>query len=137
CGGGGPRRAGRGTVTAAWGGMPPAGPRPPAEPRPQRGHPPLPAAEMTLRAAASDLASNLATRTSGIPQPTATSILHAITDALAIFKEPALQAALGGRSAWEAVRAAAQRYLRVDPSITPHVPPAKAAILILSRLPQP
>jgi hypothetical protein len=133
-GGAGPQLAGHGTVNAAFEGMLLEVAQALAELQPQPGYPPLPAAEMTLRAAASDLASNLATRTNGIPQPTATSILQAISDALAIFKEPALQSALGANSPWAAVRGAAQRYLRVDPWITAHVRRGKAGMLILSWL---
>jgi hypothetical protein len=95
---------------------------------------PLPPAELTLRAAASDLAANLASRTSGIPEPTARTILVEIAEALALFKTPTLQAALGAHSPWSAVRSAAQRYLRVDAPIEECVSRGKDGMVVLSWL---
>ena len=100
----------------------------------QLGSDPLPPAEIALRAAASDLAMNLSGRTSGIPQPAARSILDAIGRALALFKDAAVEAALGAQSPWAAVRAAAERYLRVDAPIEECVSRGKDGMVMLSWL---
>jgi hypothetical protein len=133
-GGPGPALAGHGSVNDAFEGLLVDVAQAVAELQPQRGFPPLPAAELTLRAAASELAANLATRTAGIPEPTARTILVAIAEALALFKEPAVQAALGTRSPWAAVRAAAQRYLQVEPWVEAHVRRGKGGMVVLAWL---
>jgi hypothetical protein len=95
---------------------------------------PLQTAELTLRAAASELAGNVASRTSGIPEPTARVLIASISEALALFKEPLVQAALGTHSPWAALRAAAQRYLRTDPAVEAHVERGKDGMVVLSWL---
>ena len=98
------------------------------------GYRPMPAAELAVRGAAAQLATNIGGRTSGIPEPTARMILAAIGAALAIFKEPAVQAALGARSPWAAVRAATARYLHAEPAIEAHVMRGKAGLTMLGWL---
>ena len=95
---------------------------------------PAPAAELALRVAAAQLATNIGGRTSGIPEPTARMILAAVGAALAIFKEPAAQAALGVQAPWAAVRAAARRYLHEEPAIEAHVMRGKAGLTLLAWL---
>jgi hypothetical protein len=133
-GGPGPVLAGHGSANDAFEGLLLEVAQALAELQPQPGLQPLPAAELTLRAAASELAENLASRTSGIPAPTARTILQAIAEALALFKEPAIQAALGTRSPWAAVHAAAQRYRQVEPWIEEHVRRGKGGMVVLAWL---
>ena len=77
--------------------------------------PPL-ASEVAVKAAAGRLAENLTSRTTGIPEPTGRMIVTAIGSALELFKHPSVQAALGVRSPWAAVRVAAERYLTCSPT---------------------
>jgi hypothetical protein len=126
----GPALAGHGAVNEAFEGLLLGV----AQALAELGTPPLPPAEVALRAAASDLAANLTSRTSGIPEPAARTILGEIGEALALFKEQPLQVALGERSPWGALRSAAQRYLRVDAPIEECVSRGKDGMVILSWL---
>src|SRR5206468_2368238 len=133
-GGPGPALAGHGAVNAGFESLLLDVAQALVELQPQSPYGPLPAAEMTVRAAAADLAGNLTSRASGIPEPAAATILQAIAEALAIFKEPALQEALGVHAPWAAVRTAAQRYLQTDPQIQLHVQRGKDGMVVLSWL---
>jgi hypothetical protein len=129
-GGSGPVLAGHGGVNDAFEGLL----LDVAQALTELGRDSLPAAELTLRAAAADLAGNLAARSSAIPGPTGRLIIAAISEALALFKEPLLQTALGANSAWGALDSAAQRYLHVDPAIDAHVGRGKGGMVVLAWL---
>jgi len=129
-GGPGPTLAGHGAVNEAFEGLLLAV----AQALAELGTTPLPPAEVALRAAASDLAANLAGRSGGIPEPAARTILGAIGEALALFKDPAVQVALGAHAPWPAIESAAQRYLRVDAPIEECVSRGKDGMVMLSWL---
>ena len=95
---------------------------------------PLPASQVALRTVAAQLAANLIPRSGGIAAYAAREILDAIAQALAIFRNEALQGALGGRSVWLTVRNVAQRYLDEDPQIGPHITRGRSGTQMLEWL---
>lgn len=94
----------------------------------------LPGTDVAVRAAALRLAENATSRTTGIPEPAARTILEAIAAALALFKAREVQAALGVASTWAAVREASRRYRRSESDITAHVQRGKAGLTIMAWL---
>jgi hypothetical protein len=95
---------------------------------------PLPANAERIRQAAATLAANLSPRSGGMTAYAAHDLLETIAAAIQIFKQPAVQAALGARSVWTAVRSASERYLHSDVDIDAHVTRGKAGQLLLAWL---
>ncbi|HYZ79218.1 MAG TPA: hypothetical protein VE596_17770 [Gaiellaceae bacterium] len=95
---------------------------------------PLPANAERIREAAAQLAANLSPRSGGMTAYAAHDLLETIASAIQIFKQPAVQAALGARSLWTAVRSASERYVHTDADIDAHVTRGKAGQLLLAWL---
>jgi len=93
-----------------------------------------PVRDVAVRSAAHALASNLGQHARGMATIAATEILTSIADALAIVKEPAVQASMGARTAWGAVAMLTRRYLTQDVDVEAHVARAKTGLAILSWL---
>lgn len=94
-----------------------------------------PGADFAARVAAGQLAANLVSRSGGMAAFAARDLLETIKAALAIFKQPAVQAAVGARTVWGAVRAVTRLYLREeDAEIALHVTRGKAGLLVLAWL---
>jgi hypothetical protein len=89
---------------------------------------------VAVRSAALLLAESVTSRTTGIPEPAARTILEANGQALELFKARPVQAALGAASVWAAVREANRRYRRSQPEVTAHVQRAKSGLTILAWL---
>jgi hypothetical protein len=87
-----------------------------------------------LRGAAWRLAENLLARNRGIPDPAARELVTAINATLAIFKDPAVQRFLGANSVWNAVRAAAARYLEEEIEVGLHVERGRSGLTLLAWL---
>ena len=90
--------------------------------------------ETRIRAAAAQLASNLAPRSGGMTGFAARDILTNTQQALEILKQPEVQRALGARSVWTAVRIVGERYLDESPDIPSHVTRGKSGLLVLAWL---
>ena len=95
---------------------------------------PLPANAERIRGAASELAANLSPRSGGMTAYAAHDLLETIASAIQIFKQPAVQAALGAHTLWAAVRSASARYLHGNVDIDAHVTRGKAGQLLLAWL---
>jgi hypothetical protein len=93
-----------------------------------------PASPALLLGAVARLAENLAGRGRGVPAAAAAELVGAVNSALAIFKAPAVQAALGARGVWSAVRSAAHRYLDEDVDVGAHVERGRSGVLMLAWL---
>jgi len=93
-----------------------------------------PAHAVRIRSASQRVAASLSGRMGGIASFAASELLEQLRFAIAVFRMPAVQQAVGGRSLWSAVRAVAQRYLNeaVDPAR--HVTRAKSGQALLAWL---
>jgi hypothetical protein len=91
-------------------------------------------AQAGLRHVATELVANLARRGGGMTAFAAHDLLETVAQAIQIFKQPAVQAALGAHSVWTAVRSASERYLHITPDIDSHVARGKAGQLLLAWL---
>ena len=90
--------------------------------------------EARMRVAAQQLAANLAARGGGVASFAGGEILGDIKQALSIFKEPAVQRALGSRSPWEAVGAVIRRFLQQEVDVASHVERGRTGIVLLAWL---
>jgi hypothetical protein len=90
--------------------------------------------ETRLRQAASQLADNLISRSSGIAGFAARDILENIQQALEILKQTPVQRAVGASSVWGAVRSIAERYMNESFDISSHVTRGKAGMMVLAWL---
>lgn len=87
-----------------------------------------------LRSAASRLAANLSSHTSGMESFAAHDILTVIKQAFEILKQPAIQRALHVRSVWQAVRELTERYLGERVDLTNHLRRGQAGMTVLAWL---
>ncbi|MGH7455553.1 MAG: hypothetical protein ACRENG_29635 [bacterium] len=87
-----------------------------------------------LRQAASQLADNLISRSSGIASFAARDILEMIQQALEILKQTPVQQAVSASSVWGAVRSIAERYMNESFDISSHVTRGKAGMMVLAWL---
>jgi hypothetical protein len=87
-----------------------------------------------LRTAAALVGASLSSRRSGIPEQAAAELLAAVKEALEIFKQPEVQAAVGALGPWGAVAAVVRRYLREDVDVVPHVERARSGLALLAWL---
>lgn len=85
-----------------------------------------------VRTAATQLAANLASRAGGVATFAAGEIMRDITLAVSVFKDPAVQHALGAMGMWQAVHLVTQRFLQQDADVTSHVERAKAGLVLLA-----
>lgn len=92
------------------------------------------ASEIPLRGACRTLLANLAPRSGGMAAFASSDLLAAIREALAILQVRALQGALGVRSPWDVVRAAARQWLGESPDVAAHVVRGKAGLDLLAFL---
>lgn len=101
------------------------------------GRPPAVPAGVSLAAilaAAEALISNLLPRSGGITAFAAREITASISEALAVLKNRAVQAALGVSSLWPAVQAALARYKQEQVRVTPHIQRGKSGMVLLTWL---
>jgi hypothetical protein len=95
---------------------------------------PAPAVAVALRAAGQALMVNLVNRNSVLPDAAASELVDGVQSALAIFKIPGLQDALGTRSLWAALQAASRRYLDAEIDIASRVIRGKSGMMLLAWL---
>lgn len=93
---------------------------------------PNPAASVRLQVCVSRLLENLSMRSVGIAPFAARDIINAITAALEIVREPALQRAFGANATWPAVRSIARQLLRQTPSVNEHIARAQSGQILLA-----
>lgn len=91
-------------------------------------------ADAALRIAAGRLADNLLERGGGYASFAARDAMTALKEALEILQDPLVQQAVGARTAWQAVRHAAERYLARPADVTAHVQRGQAGQSILAWL---
>jgi hypothetical protein len=89
---------------------------------------------VALRTSATLVGASLSSRRAGIPEPAARELLAAVREALAIFKQPQIQRAVGALGPWGAVGAVAQRYLREEVEVPLHVERARTGLVLLAWL---
>jgi hypothetical protein len=93
-----------------------------------------PALEVAVRSAAAALATNVTVHVRGMASLAVGELIAAITDALAIIKDVAVQHAVGARTPWGAVRAITQRYQGHEADVEAHVQRARAGMAMLAFL---
>ncbi|MGQ0538942.1 MAG: hypothetical protein ACT4R6_08370 [Gemmatimonadaceae bacterium] len=98
------------------------------------GRGPRPGDVARLRVAASQLAGGLAQRALGISAFAGEELLGNIRIALEVFKQRAVQGALGAFTLWDAVRRIAERYLQESIEVQPHLTRARSGLVLLAWL---
>jgi hypothetical protein len=93
-----------------------------------------PSVEVAVRSAAAALATNVTVHVRGMASLAVGELIAAITDALAIVKDVAVQHAVGARTPWGAVRAITQRYQGHESDVEAHVQRARAGMTMLAFL---
>jgi hypothetical protein len=93
-----------------------------------------PSVEVAVRSAAAALATNVTVHVRGMASLGVGELMAAITDALAIIKDVAVQHAVGARTPWGAVRAITQRYQGHEADVESHVQRARAGMTMLAFL---
>ena len=88
-------------------------------------------ASAALQVSLQALGDNLLTRAGGVPDQAAAELVDGVRIALELFREPALQRAVGAASVWEAVRAVARRYLGTAPEVAVRVERATCGSAVL------
>jgi hypothetical protein len=89
---------------------------------------------VSLRTSARLVGASLSGRAWGVPEPAARELLAAVNDALAIFKQPTVQRAVGALGPWGAVAAVARRHLREEVDVPLHVERARTGLVLLAWL---
>jgi hypothetical protein len=89
---------------------------------------------VALRTSATLVGASLSDRRVGVPEPAARELLAAVNEALAIFKQPPIQRAVGALGPWSAVAAVARRYLREQVEVPLHVERARTGLVLLAWL---
>ena len=84
---------------------------------------------VALRTSATLVGASLSDRRVGIPEPAARELLAAVNEALAIFKQPPIQRAVGALGPWSAVAAVTRRYLREQVEVPLHVERARTGLV--------
>jgi hypothetical protein len=87
-----------------------------------------------VRIAAQQLAGNLSSRAGGVAAFAAGELLNDIKVAVAVFKDPLVQRALGAPSMWQAVGMVVRRYLQQEVDISSHVDRARSGLALLAWL---
>jgi hypothetical protein len=87
-----------------------------------------------VRTAAQRLVGNLSTRSGGVVAFAAGELLSDIKFAVAVFKDPLVQRALGAHSMWQAVELIVRRYLQQEVDVGSHVERARSGLVILAWL---
>jgi hypothetical protein len=90
--------------------------------------------QVAIAMSAQNLVSNLSPRSRGMTVYAAGDIVTAIREAVAIFGQPSVQAAVGASSMWGAVRNATRSYLNEEVDLDAHVRRGQSGQVLLAWL---